>query len=317
MKHTIKQLRYIEAAARCGSVAGAAKQLNISQSSVHAAIGSFEKKFGYELFKRSPSGAQITSAAGEEALEYIRIQLDRLQRLEDDLISIGRPATGLLRLGILITVAHHLGPSLVSNFFDRFPGVSFDIKEGDSFEICDRIESGQSDLGIVYADFLPEHLHFEPLIEARTFALLPASDALARQSSVSLADLAQRPMITLNLPAVREHYVNMFRAKGLVPEMSHSTMSVEVAGALVASGIGYMLQQFWRLESESAGEICMRPISDEINTATLGVVTVRGIRLPPIAREFIDHCRQMREKGGFDDLLAFPGDGRIMRRPNE
>ena len=40
---TLKQLRYIEAAARTGSIANAAQELNISQSSITAAIDNFEQ----------------------------------------------------------------------------------------------------------------------------------------------------------------------------------------------------------------------------------------------------------------------------------
>ncbi|MGH6778327.1 MAG: helix-turn-helix domain-containing protein, partial [Bradyrhizobium sp.] len=62
---TLKQLRYIEAAARTGSIANAANELNISQSAVTAAIDKFEEALGYELFLRVPAKGIKTTPSGD------------------------------------------------------------------------------------------------------------------------------------------------------------------------------------------------------------------------------------------------------------
>jgi len=46
MHFTLKQLKYIEATGRLGSIANAATELHISQSSITAAIGAFERQIG-------------------------------------------------------------------------------------------------------------------------------------------------------------------------------------------------------------------------------------------------------------------------------
>ena len=47
---TIKQLRYAETAGRLGSIAAAAGEHNISQSSITAAIDAMEAALGFDLF---------------------------------------------------------------------------------------------------------------------------------------------------------------------------------------------------------------------------------------------------------------------------
>ena len=49
MNFTLKQLRYVEATGRLGSIANAATELNISQSSISAAIGALESQIRFTV----------------------------------------------------------------------------------------------------------------------------------------------------------------------------------------------------------------------------------------------------------------------------
>ena len=50
LNFTLKQLKYVEATGRLGSIAKAVSNLNISQSSITAAINSLESEIGFDLF---------------------------------------------------------------------------------------------------------------------------------------------------------------------------------------------------------------------------------------------------------------------------
>jgi DNA-binding transcriptional LysR family regulator len=54
MNFTLKQLRYVEAAGRLGSIAKAAVEVSISQSSITASIDALEASLDYALFVRTP-----------------------------------------------------------------------------------------------------------------------------------------------------------------------------------------------------------------------------------------------------------------------
>ncbi len=55
MHFTLKQLRYFDAAVRSGSIARAATEMHISQSSITASIDAIEQSLGMELFRRVPA----------------------------------------------------------------------------------------------------------------------------------------------------------------------------------------------------------------------------------------------------------------------
>ena len=61
LNFTLKQLRYVEAAGRLGSIASAATKLNISQSSITAAIDVLEAELGYDLFLRTPGEGYLSN----------------------------------------------------------------------------------------------------------------------------------------------------------------------------------------------------------------------------------------------------------------
>jgi len=50
LNFTLKQLKYFEATGRLGSIAKAVSNLNLSQSSITAAINSLESEIGFDLF---------------------------------------------------------------------------------------------------------------------------------------------------------------------------------------------------------------------------------------------------------------------------
>ncbi len=75
MNFTLKQLCYFDAALRNGSIARAAVEMNISQSSITAAIDMIEQCVGAELFRRVQLAAredlqalgELDQAAGFDA----------------------------------------------------------------------------------------------------------------------------------------------------------------------------------------------------------------------------------------------------------
>ena len=57
---TLKQFRYFLAVSESGSVAGAARMINIAQSAVTSAVHELEDTLGARLFERLPRGMVLT-----------------------------------------------------------------------------------------------------------------------------------------------------------------------------------------------------------------------------------------------------------------
>lgn len=308
MNFTLKQLRYVEAAGRCGSITEAAELLRISQSSITAAIDALEQALGFDLFIRTPAKGIQPTPSGMDALVHIRSYLEQTNHLDSDLRSIGGQPVGALRLACYVTTAPHVLPLMLKGFVRDNPGVGIELTEGDMVSVIKQLLEGSVDLACTYSNSLPEQVSFTPLFSAPPYAIICAEDNLAKKSSVTLAELAERPMIVLDLPYSRDYYTNLFYDRGLRPTRAHSTRSSEIVRALAAGGFGFSILNIRARKAGRPEYVCL-PIKDVTSAIEFGIVSLAGVRQPRIVRAFLDHCAHLSKAGIFDELV-------VRRRPS-
>ncbi|MDE0752337.1 MAG: LysR family transcriptional regulator [Planktomarina sp.] len=305
MNFTLKQLRYVEAAGRLGSIAKAALEVSISQSSITAAIDALEASLDYALFVRTPAKGIHPTSAGREALQVIRNFLNQAQQFETELQSQGGDEAGLVRIACYATAAPAFLPPILKSITENFPGISIKLMEGDMISISDYLKNGEVDLVFTYDSYLPDTQSFEPLFAAPPYALVPISESNNAQNSTTLAALSSRPMIMLDLPYTRDYFLGLFKSRGLEPEVAHSTRSAEIAQALVEGKFGYTILNI-RPKNYSVDNTRYKalPISDTSVVPTFGMATIRNVRQPKYVRSFIRGCIALRDAGAFDALTV-------------
>lgn len=305
MNFTLKQLRYVEAAGRLKSIAKAAVEVSISQSSITAAIDALEASLDYALFVRTPAKGIQPTPAGHEALQLIRNFLNQARQFEAELRSQGGDDAGLVRIACYATAAPAFLPPILRSIPENFPGISIKVMEGNMVSILDYLNNGEVDLVFTYNTYLPDDQFFEPLFDAPPYALVPASDPISVQSSVTFAELSKMPMIMLDLPYTRDYFLGLFRIHGLHPEVVHSTRSAEIAKAMVEGEFGYSILNI-RPSNYSANDTRYRalPISDSSEVPIFGIATTSGVRQPKNVRSFIKGCIELRKRGTLDFLTV-------------
>jgi DNA-binding transcriptional LysR family regulator len=305
MNFTLKQLRYVEATGRLGSIANAAIELNISQSSITAAIGSLENQLGFDLFVRTPAKGISVTAAGRETLNLIRNFIVQSRHFEAEMQAVGGDTTGSVRISCYATAAPSFLPPILKNFKSFYPDTSIKFLEGDMEATLLYLKNGEADLAFTYNAVLEDRQNFTPLFGAPPYALLAADDPLAKGTSVCLADLADQPMIMLDLPRTKEYFMGVFEHLGLKPNVVHSTRSVEIVRALVSGGHGYSLLNICPPDYRSDDtRFRAMPIRDKLIAPVFGIVTLADTRQPSIVNTFIKQCIDLRNAGVFDDLIV-------------
>lgn len=305
MNFTLKQLRYVEAAGRLGSIARAAEELAISQSSITAAIDALEQSLDYDLFVRTPAKGIHATPAGLEALQMIRSFLNNTRHFEADLQSVGGDETGVVRIGCYGTAAPAFLPPILKAMKERRPNITVDVLEGDMALVVDYLRDGKADLSFTYENGLDSGHQFEPLFNAAPYALVSTDDPLSQQSGVTYAQLSRRPMVMLDLPFAREYFTTLFSRRGLSPNVAHATRSADFARALVAGGFGFTILNIRPPEFEGAkGAYRALPILDETEAPPFGIATLRQTRQPRTIRAFIRTCIELRDSGAFASLTV-------------
>ena len=308
LNFTIKQLRYVEAAGRLGSIAKAAEELNISQSSITAAIAAVEQCLDYDVFVRIPSKGIQPTPSGAEVLQHIRAFIEQSRRFESEVKSVGSETSGLVRIGCYMTAAPSFLPPILESITIQFPGISIKIYEGHIERVTEFLESGKTDLSFTYPNLIATdtHQNFIPLFEAPPYALLPRNDPASVRKSIGVVELAQRPMVLLDLPVAHDYFVGMFHKHGIEPNIVHTSRSSEICRALVGAGFGYSILNILPpgYNSQTSPFIAV-PIED-VKAPYFGITTSADIRQPKVLRAFIKSCLALKDQGAFDGITVCP-----------
>ena len=117
MNLNLHHLRLFRAVARDGTLTGAARALNISQSAVSTQIKALEDSLGHKLFERSGRNLVLTEA-GRIALDHA----DDIFRTAEDLantLSSAEIRRKVLRVGALATLSRNFQIGFVAPFIGR------------------------------------------------------------------------------------------------------------------------------------------------------------------------------------------------------
>ena len=151
-------VRYFLAAARGGSVRGAAERLGVNHSTVLRRIAQLEARLGAQVFEKLPSGYRLTDA-GEEIVEFAVQMEASSNQLETRVFGRDQSVRGPLRVTLAPTLATHLLMPDFAEFARRHPEIEMEILSyGDLLNLTNR----EADVAIrvVYdRNALPLNLH--------------------------------------------------------------------------------------------------------------------------------------------------------------
>lgn len=119
-------LRFVLAAARCQSLAGAARQLGVNESTVGRRVARIEQRLASQLFERSAGALHVTEAGAAVIASAERIERD-VQDMAAAVEGADKLAAGTVRLtSVPIIVNRVLLPAL-PRLLDRHPDLRLDL----------------------------------------------------------------------------------------------------------------------------------------------------------------------------------------------
>ncbi len=290
--YTLRQLAYFVAAAECGSVAGAARALNVSQPSVSTAIAKLEDLFGVQLLLRHHAHGVTPTPAGQPLLAEARSLLAHAGELSERARGLGQELRGRLDVGCYLTIAPFFMPSIVTGFTAEYPAVDIALDEGHQDALLRGLESGRFTVALLYDYELGDHLDVRRLIDLPPYVLLPAYEPLARQKTVSLAELADEPMILLDVPPGREYFTSTMLKAGFEPNIRFRTPSFETVRGMVGAGMGYALlvtRPAADVTYDGRGVVC-RPLADAVEPGHIALARLAQARPTRLVDSFADFC---------------------------
>lgn len=304
MNFTLKQMRYLVTVLHRGSIAQAAKELHISQSSIVAAIDQMEDTMGQQLFRRIPAKGLVPTDLGRAVAARIETFLDEARVLESDLMSLTGNPVGTLRIGCYAPAAPYVLPPILKAIRADYPDIRIELKEGDMHSMNDMLAEGVVDLTLTYKREAPERQPFEAMFRAAPWALIPLDSPLSLQPSVALEELAALPMILLDLAGTHRYFLGMFEARGLTPVIAHTTKSSLVLRGLVGAGFGFSLLNICGPQDrDGSGGYQARPVRGQIDSPRFGVAYTASSGRSTLVQSVLETCRDVARAGAFSHLI--------------
>jgi LysR family transcriptional regulator, hydrogen peroxide-inducible genes activator len=145
---TLLQLEYALNISKTGSFNKAAGNLRISQPALSMQIRKLEEEIGVRLFKRTHQPIQIT-AEGKQFLERAEKIVRDARQLSAFFQDQGVNYNGILKIGIIPTLAPFLIPLFADQLQRQYPEFRLDIHEIITEKVVNGVRAGDLDVGII------------------------------------------------------------------------------------------------------------------------------------------------------------------------
>lgn len=235
---TLRQIEVIRAIMVTGTVAGAARLLNVSSPGISRVMKHAEAVVGVKLFNRK--GGRYTPTREADALfNQINDVYDKVEDLQFVISRVKRGASTELKVGSVPSIANVMVPRAIADVRKAFPNLLIDVDILKIEDAADYLLLGKGELVALSSKFEHPMLAFEPLVRGRLKCIVPAGHPLARNATVKASDIAAHPLIGVdpNDPHGRI-MVGVFADHGLRYEVPIRARFGSTVCALVTLGLG-------------------------------------------------------------------------------
>ncbi|QVN22619.1 LysR family transcriptional regulator [Burkholderia pyrrocinia] len=211
-----RDLEYLLAVERHGSIGKAADALGLSQPALTKAVQRLETQVGVTLFERTASGMTPTPAGARFVARAQRIALEFDDAMQE-MRAIRGGEQGVVRIGYSPTVPNALVLGACRQLIGERPAAKLRLRCRLARELLDLLAAGELDLVVAPAPQQPDAtLARVELFRDRLSVLADAAHPLQRKRGLTLADLADQEWLLpeATLP-VRRQIDDAFRARGL------------------------------------------------------------------------------------------------------
>ena len=120
---------------------------------------------------------------------------------------------GQLSVGCMVTLAPMIIPELCHEFTRAFPKVVIRQQERHQEDLFDGLRRAEIDVALTYDLQIPKDIDFEPLAVLPLHVVVGEGHPLASRRSVSLEEIADEPLILLDLPISREYFLSAYLSR--------------------------------------------------------------------------------------------------------
>nr|WP_079083060.1 LysR substrate-binding domain-containing protein [Streptomyces antibioticus] len=239
---SLAQLRAFAAVAEHLHFRDAAAAIGMSQPALSGAVSALEETLGVTLLERTTRKV-LLSPAGERLAVRAKAVLEEVGALMEEAEAVRAPFTGVLRLGVIPTVAPYLLPTVLKLVHDRYPHLDLQVHEEQTTSLIDGLTTGRLDLLLLAVPLGVPGVVELPLFDEDFVLVTPLGHPLGGREGIPREALKE-----LNLLLLDEGHCLRDQALDICREAGRADAPVTTTAAglatlvqLVAGGLGVTL----------------------------------------------------------------------------
>jgi DNA-binding transcriptional LysR family regulator len=294
---TLRQIEIVRAIMVSGSIAGAARLLNVSQPGISRAMKHLESSLGIRLFVRK-AGRYMPSDEATAVFEQINEVHRKIDDLHFTITRLERGQSVELSLGSVPSIANVMVPRAVVAMRERYADLKLNIEIVKIEEAVDYLMLGRGEMA--FMSYRLEHpaLLFEPLASGRLVFIVAPEHEAADRTSISAREIARYPLIGIdpNDPYGRI-MASLFERAGVDYTIPVKARFGTTVIALVERNAGVAVLDTFSVAGMANDRIRTIPIEDDTHFQTY-VATRRDVTLTSFAEKFIAEMRSIMNAAG-------------------
>jgi|SRR5262245_16110110 len=270
-----------------GSIAEAARRLNLTPAAVAQRIHALEREIGARLVVRHGRTVRATEA-GAAILSRSRSFVSEVRDLKS-IAANDRPA-GLLRLGAIQSLLSGILPGVLTSLADEYPDIEVSIVRAvTSAELYQKVLDGTIDAAVMAQPpfAIPKSCQWQGLRDEPLIVLAPAAVSSRNPHAI----LASTPFIRLDRSTWAGRLADGYlRRAGLRPRERFELDSLEVIAVLVDRGLGASLVPDWAPPWPEGLSLRKLPLPRNQFTRRIGVLWSRASVRLRLVRIFVEQA---------------------------
>lgn len=293
----LRHLRYFLAVCEEMNFTRAAEKLMIAQPPLSRQIKDLEDEVGTKLFVREHHTLQLT----EEGIRF-RTYANRIIALADASVEdIREMHTGLKGTVYIAQVegkAPRLTAGFISSFSEKYPQVQYNIWNGNSDEVTQRVRNGLADVGIIMEPYDPQGLHSMPVYTEAWVAIFSRTHPLAKMKgrTVPLEKIAGYDLIIPSRGSRLQEIEDWFAPTGVTPSIRARIANATSAYELCEKNVGVAIYPEAVADLVHDDSVLIKEISHPKRMTTYVLIYPEDHLPSPAAGRYVEHIRENIEK---------------------
>ena len=288
-----RQIEYVLAVVREGSITAASKRLFISQPALSQAVKQIENDLGAPLFDRSTDPISLTFA-GRRYVEAAQRILDIERGLRLEISDSADAVHARMRLGISSQRGLQILPLAVPEFVQHYPFVRLDLVEHGSDTLERLTAEGECDVALVTTSRRSSRLRYVLIENEEVVLMASAETKLAREfpdgTPIELSQASGERFVSMREGhSVRVIQDRLFERYHMNPRILMETNNMEAGKRTAAAAGAVMLipMVYVQATPELRARVCCYPVKGSDYDRHFYFCFRKGMRLAPYMEDFV------------------------------